>query len=471
MKTLKNDFPIYLMLFILIQPILDLSTYLSMRFFDIGITPGIIVRVLVLAFSILYLITRRSTFFSKAQFIYLSSLFVFSTVHFGNNLIVKDSFSLVTELTALIKSLYFVIMFFVFIVVFKELFKRDKTSLFPKNVALAVLIINVIMTLATVTGTGKRSYGALYKIGHSGWFYAANDIGVILALALPIVVWFTYIKQGRKWIAFNWINTLLTLVSLFTIGTKVGHIAVVIVLGLAVFAIGFDTFIKKAKREDNIVHLSISAFLLLVTLVLTPYLPAYTNSTGQIAYLREMNEATEEVIEDDTEDVRLDQDFEQDSSEEDFFGESNTRDSEIVEGVIYSGRSGFLELHQEYFNEAPLSQKTFGMGHAGNYEGAPKLIERDFHDLFFQFGIFGFVLYMLPFIYYGFKVLVSFWKKLSDIFMIKYMMLLSSVALGLGIGFLAGHTLMSPAVSIYLSVVLAYLVEDRSKHKGEYINE
>ena len=54
-----------------------------------------------------------------------------------------------------------------------------------------------------------------------------------------------------------------------------------------------------------------------------------------------------------------------------------------------------------------MSQKLLGMGYAGNFkyneqkQPDPKLIEMDFHDWFYDFGIIGFVLLMIPFIYYG----------------------------------------------------------------------
>ncbi|MGO1470877.1 MAG: O-antigen ligase family protein [Tissierella sp.] len=462
MNKLKKDYPIYLMLFIILQPILDWLTYISMEYAELPVTPGVVVRMLVLVLSVFYLLTRRKIYLSKGQFLYLIIMAMFTFFHFITNYILKETFYLISELTALSKSLYFIIMFYVFMVAFKELKKRNKVNLFPKNIAIAVFLINIVMVLATVTGTGKRSYGALYKIGHSGWFYAANDIGVTLALALPIIMWFTYIKKGKKWILFNWINTILTLFSLFTIGTKVGHLAVIIVLGLTVIILAIKSFSKKNINQFNKGHLSIAALLLLLTVVLTPYLPAYTNSAGQIAALREQNEVNK-----DTSETNGEGDFDQDISEEDYFGESSTSESEVVNGVIYSGRSGFLDLHQDYFDEAPVIQKTFGMGYAGNFEQSPKVIERDFHDLFFQFGFLGFVLYFSPFVYYGFKVLISFWKRIGDILEMKNVMLLSSVALGLGIGFLAGHTLTSPAVSIYLTIVLAFLVEDRIHYKGE----
>ena len=89
--------------------------------------------------------------------------------------------------------------------------------------------------------------------------------------------------------------------------------------------------------------------------------------------------------------------------------------------------------------------KVIRMGYAGNFkyneqkQPDPKLIEMDFHDWFYDFRIIGFVLLMIPFIYYGLRILLAFATRFKDIFNIKYGMISASLLLALGIAYIRAH--------------------------------
>jgi hypothetical protein len=100
------------------------------------------------------------------------------------------------------------------------------------------------------------------------------------------------------------------------------------------------------------------------------------------------------------------------------------------------------------------------MGYAGNYTVKIKLIEMDFHDIFFAFGIIGSLIYFLPFLYFGIKLLLSIITNFKKILTVKYMLLASTIVLSLGIAFMSGHVLTAPSVSIFFVVILAYLIVD-----------
>jgi len=115
---------------------------------------------------------------------------------------------------------------------------------------------------------------------------------------------------------------------------------------------------------------------------------------------------------------------------------------------------------QQMFLEAPLLQKLFGMGYAGNYLDTPKLIEMDFLDLFYSYGIVGFFVFLLPFIYAIATITINFKLNKSKLYKLEFGLVLCSLILGLAIAFIAGHVLFAPAVSIYLAVLLAYIFAD-----------
>ncbi len=134
-------------------------------------------------------------------------------------------------------------------------------------------------------------------------------------------------------------------------------------------------------------------------------------------------------------------------------------DSEM-KSLIYSDRDKFLNVYKQYYKDAPLSQKLFGMGYAGNYTTTPKLVEMDFYDLFFAFGIVGFLMYLLPLLYFGIKIFIRIITNFKKLLNVKHMLLANTLVLSLGIGFMSGHVLTAPAVSIFFVVILAYMIVD-----------
>lgn len=140
--------------------------------------------------------------------------------------------------------------------------------------------------------------------------------------------------------------------------------------------------------------------------------------------------------------------------------EKEVKKQEETQALIFSGRELFEKVYKDYYAEAPTSQKLLGMGYSGNFKGEPKLIERDFHDWFYAFGIIGFALLLIPFLYFGIKILLILITRFREVFTVKYGLLATSLALGLSIAFIAGHVLTAPGVSIYFAVIFAYLIVD-----------
>jgi hypothetical protein len=132
---------------------------------------------------------------------------------------------------------------------------------------------------------------------------------------------------------------------------------------------------------------------------------------------------------------------------------------EQVENLVYSGREKFLAVQRQYFNEAPLVQKTFGMGYGGNYQKEAKMVEMDFYDVFYSFGILGFILYFIPFGSFLLRAIFLVVKNFPQSFTIPNVLVATGIILGIGISFTAGHVLTAPGVSIYLALLMSYYRE------------
>ena len=135
---------------------------------------------------------------------------------------------------------------------------------------------------------------------------------------------------------------------------------------------------KEGKGFTYLVNTVVAAIVLGGLIVLTPHTPIAKNM-GIHMQIYEYKKSVQE--EKDRKEGKV--------IKEEKHEQGELTDSEM-KSLIYSDRDKFLKVYKQYYKDAPLSQKLFGMGYAGNYTDKIKLIEMDFHDLFFAFGIVGF---------------------------------------------------------------------------------
>lgn len=474
----------FLLFFIILQPVLDLLTSLSITLLKSNATVGILVRFLIMAVGGIYILIQAKEKENRKFLIYLILLAGVLGIGFINNKLVKNPIVLGEEVKFVAKALYIYIMLGSYILALKSLKKTVNISDKVRNsIVYSTLIINAIMVISISTSTDFGSYEWM-KVGSRGWFYAGNELGSILAIIFPIVVLYS-IQKTKSWKhILYWIPSLLMIYSLIQVGTKVGMGSIgatlAAAIGIIVLQLLFD---RKNPNKKSLALNAVIAIVLLAGVVGTfKQTPLAQNMGIHNNYLSEQNVAQQGQKEKEIkEKLKKEQELkakeenhhkvekpeEKAKIEEEVKKElEKEQKKENQENLIFSGRQVYEERHKQFFKEAPMSQKLLGMGYAGNFkyneqkQPDPKLIEMDFHDWFYDFGIIGFVLLMIPFIYYGLRILLAFATRFKDIFNIKYGMISASLLLALGIAYIAGHILTAPGVGIYFVVVLAYLIVD-----------
>ncbi|MCU5523439.1 O-antigen ligase family protein [Bacillus cereus] len=474
----------FLLFFIILQPVLDLLTSLSITLLKSNATIGILVRFLIMAVGGIYILIQAKEKENRKFLIYLILLAGVLGIGFINNKLVKDPIVLSEEVKFVAKALYIYIMLGSYILALKSLKKTVNISDKVRNsIVYSTLIINAIMVISISTSTDFGSYEWM-KVGSRGWFYAGNELGSILAIIFPIVVLYS-IQKTKSWKhILYWIPSLLMIYSLIQVGTKVGMGSIGATLAAAIGIIVLQLlFNRKNPNKKSLALNAVIAIVLLAGVVGTfKQTPLAQNMGIHNNYLSEQNVAQQgqkekeikeklkkeqELKEKEENHHKVEKPEEKAKIEEEVKKElEKEQKKENQENLIFSGRQVYEERHKQFFKEAPMSQKLLGMGYAGNFkyneqkQPDPKLIEMDFHDWFYDFGIIGFVLLMIPFIYYGLRILLAFATRFKDIFNIKYGMISASLLLALGIAYIAGHILTAPGVGIYFVVVLAYLIVD-----------
>ncbi|SFJ51093.1 MULTISPECIES: O-antigen ligase family protein [unclassified Bacillus (in: firmicutes)] len=454
-NSLSNKFENFLLIFIMLQPILDLLTSFCIMVLKIDTTIGVITRLFVMALGGIYILLQAREKENRKYIIYLIVVGIVCAAGFVNNKFVKSPIILGEEIKFIAKSLYPLIMLTCYIFVFKSL--KNKINTYSKMriyIVYSTLIINAIMVISIATGTDYNSYTSM-KIGSRGWFYAGNELGSILAVVCPIVVLYSIEKTTSIAKSYFWIPSLLMILSLFSIGTKVGVGAIFGTIIVAVFMCYVQAFLqrKDRKKKPYLLNGIIATVVFAGVLAYTPFSPFLKNMGFHFQFLenkQEMKEAEEKKEGKQHHKPPVTQE------------EKEIKKKEETQALIFSGREVFEKTYKDYYTEAPTPQKLLGMGYAGNFKEnpGPKLIERDFHDWFYAFGIIGFALLLIPFLYFGVKILFVLITRFREVFTVKYGLLATSLALSLGIAFIAGHVLTAPGVSIYFVVIFAYLIVD-----------
>lgn len=451
LKQTANYFPHFLLLFIVFQPILDLLTSFSIYVLHMSATVGIVVRFAFMLLALGYLLLHHKQQGAKKYILYLCLFGIVLAIGLVNNLMIKSPVSFGEEVKFIMKSVYPIVLLFGYIIALKEL--KNNEFAFHKIITYflyATLILSISIITAMATGTDFPSYPNS-KIGSRGWFFAGNDLSSIFAIMFPIVVLYSVHKTTSFSKVYYWIPTVLAMYASIMIGTKVGYGAIVITLGIALFFLFIEYMMHRKKEGKGFIYLVntiIAAVVLGGLLVLTPQTPIAKNMSIHLQIYEYKKSVQDEKDRKEGKVVK-----------EEEHKQGELTDSEM-KSLIYSDRDKFLKVYKQYYKEAPLSQKLFGMGYAGNYTTKMKLVEMDFHDLFFAFGIVGFLMYLLPLLYFGIKIFIRLITNFKKLFSVKHMLLASTLVLSLGIGFMSGHVLTAPAVSIFFVVILAYLIVD-----------
>ncbi|HDR3887666.1 TPA: O-antigen ligase family protein [Bacillus cereus] len=467
----------FLLFFIILQPVLDLLTSLSIELLKVNATVGIMVRFLIMAMGGIYILIQAKERENRKFLIYLVLLGAILGIGFINNKLIKSPIVITEEVKFIGKALYIYIMLGSYILALKSLKKTVNISdKVRNNIVYSTLIINAIMVISITTSTDFGSYEWM-KVGSRGWFYAGNELGSILAIIFPIVVLYSIQKTKSVKHVLYWIPSLLMIYSLIQVGTKVGMGSIgatlAAAIGIIVLQLLFD---RRNPNKKSLVLNGLIAIVLLAGVVGTFRMTPLAQNMGiHNNYLSEQNVAQQgqkekeikEKIKKEEKQHKVEKPEEKAEVEAEVKKElEKEQKKENQENLIFSGRQVYEERHKQFFKEAPMSQKLLGMGYAGNYkyneqkQPDPKLIEMDFHDWFYDFGIIGFALMMIPFIYYGLRILIAFVTRFKEIFNVKYGMISASLVLALGIAYIAGHILTAPGVGIYFVVLLAYLIVD-----------
>lgn len=451
---LDKHFINIIIVFLLMQPVIDIITSITVRFFDSSITVGVFVRILMLIivlYSSLFIVKWE---YKKYLIMFIAAIGIYAVIYTMNVVMSKDVSLLFVELKSLIKLIYFPIMLVSLLCVFQA---KD-TFIETKQIVIPGITYSVLILLALITNTAFFSYEN-GKAGSVGWFYASNEIGAILAIILPVLVFFL-IKNHKRIIYYIFLAVYIVVCLL--IGTKAPMIGVFITLGMVALVYLVKLIAQKNKIKSIIVIFS-AIFLGALLIVMLPNTPCGKNLGYHLASTNVHSVA--DFFDSDVEPVK-DND---NQNADDLDLSENTIDNST--NVIYSSRNIFLKRVMDDSKDDSLFTKLFGKGYISGYNTSHQMsvsVEMDFYDIFFRLGIIGFIIYFAPLALLLGVIAFGFFKRFGkNLCNDEVMGYVTGLALALGLGYIAGHVLTAPSVSIYVALIIIGLYRSLRESKDE----
>ena len=438
----------WILLFIVLQPLLDVLAYWTQN--DAGTASGYIRLVLMVVLYVYAFCKKRSPAFLAA-----SALIALTFgLHILNGLRL-GSISLSADLKAVARVAYMPVMAVSFAALADDE-KKQKQILY--GIFLSAAVTGVVIILSVVTDTYMPTY-ILENLGISGWVTDSNrcchsDIMACFAI---------FAAYGAFLTKNTWLKFLLPpiiMVAMITNATSTCYLTLLAVLaGFSVFCL-FRSLILK-KKIDKLTRILMAEFALL-----------FAFSINEQQFVQEMSDlgydiysmSLEEKMSDPVVHEKLTVYYNRFicntvMSMRDRFGIDRVitaLDGTVSAAILDDGR--IMKRLNAHFIMEDSDFLTHLTGYEfGNIRNAYEDLENDWHAMYYYYGYIGIGSYILVIAYLAWRILKLLIRSFGEsLTLLNFTLLLSFVIL-LGLAGFSGALFRRPNASIYLALVIAMI--------------
>ena len=470
-KTKKIIMPENLLsVFIIMCPILDILSFLFRNKFQTNYSVSTFIRPIIPAILFIYIFFKSDTN-KKGKMITIGFIYaIYAVIHvlIYNRLKTECSYGTIThEMQYLINYSFMILNLYVFN---KTIDEKNEYKL-HQSIIISLSIYIVSIYISMLSGTSSTTY--IEGIGFKGWFESGNSISAILVLGTFIVM--SFIMKVDNRICKGIIFLIICLVGIYLmtlIGTRVGLIGFILSILCFIISQILEKSIAKVKinKKNFIILFSILILLLIVVIVagsLTlkrrKYLQSMEHtvideSTGSISHLTgDLTAIRNRIVNNELEEGFMTEQQKQsilnlyDIAEKYNISNTNTRMQQLIYHCMLVR------------NQKNIVLILFGNGYLINTN---ELVwEMEFPAFLFNFGIIGFLLYMVPFITIVAKACICLMKKIKSIDT-EFIMLFLAVGLSFVLSTLSGYTFFNSS-SMIIIIVANVLLNNKVKKLKE----
>ena len=275
-KIINKDFIMKLtIIFLIIQPILDIKVFYDLEIF--GVTIPTIIRLLVVGILFLLFMFNKKKF--KLPILYFVLFFIYMLLHLwnaSNNYInLAGRYSVISEIIYLIRLAIPMIF-----IIFSYNYNFNSKTI-SKLFYIVAFIFSSIMLITNIFGIAYPSYThstgivgnifnwpflnkndiGYYNLATKGWFGYANPLAGLFCLILPFLLYSFYKQTSLK----KFIGILALLISMLMLGTRISsYMAIVIPIVMLITYLLICCLFKTEKFKPKTLVYSIIMILLII---------------------------------------------------------------------------------------------------------------------------------------------------------------------------------------------------------------
>lgn len=288
---------------------------------------------------------------------------------------------------------------------FMYVFRKESIKSVQKSLFIAISIYAISIYIAIFTGTSSFTY-PVEQMGCKGWFESGNSLSAILVLSmfmiLPLIKKANNIKEK---IAYISVIALVGIFLMTQIGTRVGLFGFILTLGLYIFLEIIFNIFKNKKINRNIIIIGIGIIAAIAIIIVIFGSNTFTrrkhiDQVSQNSYDEKQNEVahlTGDVL-------NICKSIEENTLEEGYLSEAEKKSFLELYDIAnkYDLKSNDQRTHQIIYNillvknQQNIGLILFGNGYLNNFREL--VLEMELMSFLLNFGICGFIFYIVPFL-------------------------------------------------------------------------
>ena len=458
--------------FVIICPILDMLSFIFRNTFNTTISPSTILRPIIPICIIIYLFFKKDKKFKLYIFLGFIVFGIYALVHLYLFTQVKtgSSYSGVVHEAQYIVNYSFMILN---MVIYIYIFKDKSTDKLKKSILYASCIYICSIYFAIITNTSSHTY-LEEQVGLKGWFESGNSVGSILLLSMFIYINYIKDKKYRKIVIPMLL--LLGVFLIFLIGTRVGLFGFILVLSVYIFTQLLYSLSHNNKVNKKVMEIGATAIVIIslgVVLFGSTTLERRKHLKEIESNIVDFSQDGESHITGDLLEIKNKIDM---NELEDGYMNEPQKES-IIE--LYNIANNFKisnndqRMQQLIYNAVLVkNQKNiglilFGNGYVANFREL--ILEMEIPAFLLNFGLIGFTIYFMPFLFifiYGLVFGIKNIKKIDD----EYIMLELGSGFSFALAFLSGYTFFNSSsmmIIIVLNVLLINKILNLKKRRSK----
>lgn len=473
MEKIKSKFNVenLLCLFVIMCPVLDMVSFLFRNVFKTNFSPSTFVRPVIPAVIMLYLFIKKDKNFKIKSIIVALVYLIYAVIHiflFSKLKTLSSYSNEMHEIQYLVNYTFMILNLFLYIYIFKDK-NADKLR---KSVLIASMIYIASIFISIITKTSSYTY-LEEQMGFKGWFESGNSICAILLVAM--FAYLPLLKNKKYRIITAVIAILIGAFLTLLVGTRVGLFGFVIVLAIYIATEVFQSLIKNHKLNKKVLGIGSIAILTIISVVAI----FGSNTLQRRKDLKNKEQNIVDNVKNEQSHITGDlleikQKIENGTLEEGYMTEAQKQSIMDLYNIAneWNVKNNDQRMQQLIYNVALVKNQArpelvlFGNGYILNFREL--IFEMEVPAILINFGLIGFLLYLVPFIVvlvYGLFKGIKVFKGYDS----EYARLFLGCGFAFALSFFAGYTFFNQSSAMMIIVLNCLLINRITTCKNENI--